>query len=288
MILTLILAAWVQEPVYSGPQKGEPLPPLKVLDMTGPDKGKDVDLVADAGGSPAVWVFIHEITRQAAQVLTAIDRAAAVRPSLKAAFVLLTADMNATEQRTPMMQESLQYRTRWTVSPDGKEGPGAYGLNKTVTLTVLLARNNVVTANWAIVSPSDVDAPPIVKAIADLVPADPVAELKLEVETLRRENARLKAQIEKLKSAPGGEARPATSGRAPTDPDLNGAMRRIVRKDASDAEVDAAIAAILERLKARPELRPQVVDGYTLLVDLKYGGEYARKRLQEALQEIRK
>jgi hypothetical protein len=286
MLPALILALLSQDPIYSGPQKGEPLPPLRVLDLTGPAKGREVDLVAEAGGAPLAVVFVHEVTRQAAQVLRAIDQAVAVRPSMKAAFVLLTADMNAAEQRTPMMQGSLQFKTRWAVSPDGREGPGAYGLNKAVTLTVLLAKENVVVLNRAIVSPSDVDGPPLVNAIAGLAPGDPRAELQAEVEALRSENARLKAQIEKLQQDPGAR-RPPPAGKAPADPELNAALRRLVRRDAADADVDAAFKAVQDRLDAAPGLRQELVDGYTLLIDLKYGGEYARRRLLEALKELR-
>lgn len=288
MTTVLLLAALLtQDPVYSGPQKGEKTPPFKSLILSGEHKGREIDFITEAQGAPSLIVFVHEVTRQAAQVLRSLDEAAAVRPGLKALFVLLSDDMNNVEQRTPVMQNSLKFKTPWAVSPDGREGPGAYGLNKVTTLTILLAKDNRVLANWAITAPSDVDAPPIVKALADLVPADRMMELEAKVSALQRENAALKAQLEK--QAPGAApARRPLVGKAPADPALNGAMRRIIRKDSADADVDAAFKDIDERLKASPELKKEAVDGYMLLIDLKYGGDYAQKRLKEALEALKK
>jgi hypothetical protein len=181
------------------------------------------------------------------------------------------------------MQNSLKFRTPWGLSLDGKEGPGSYGLNKSMTLTILLAKDGVVVRNWAFIAPSDVDAPPIVKAIADLVPADRAAELESRVAALERENAALRAQIERQQK---GAKPPA--GKAPADSALNGAMRRIVRMGASDADVDAAFKDIEARLKEKPELRTEAADGYALLIDLNYGGEYARKRLKDAAEALKK
>jgi uncharacterized small protein (DUF1192 family) len=282
-MIALALALLCQADVFSGPQKGEKLPSFKVLDMTGGTKGKEVD-VAPRG--PALVVFIHEATRPAAQVLRALDQAAAARPGLASWFVLLAEDMNAAEQRVPAMQGSLKFRTPWGISVDGKEGPGALGLNKAVTLTVLLAKDGVVQGNWAITSPSDVDAPPIVKAIDALVPADRVAELEARVAALEREVAQLKQQTGGGMAA--RPARPASAGKAPADAALNGAMRRVIRRDAADADVDAALKEIDERARSSAELKQEAIDGFTLLVDLKYGGDYAQKRLKEALEALKK
>jgi hypothetical protein len=287
----LVLALLSQTAVYSGPQKGEKTASFKVLDMSGPSKGQEIDFVAAAAGAPTLLVFIHEATRPAAQVLRQLDQAAAARPALKALFVLLAEDMNAAEQRVPAMQGSLKFRVPWGVSVDGKEGPGSYGLNKAVTLTVVLAKDNVVVGNWAITSPSDVDGPPIVKALGELVPADRTAELEARVAALEREVAQLKNQL--AGAGMGGARRapperPATAGKAPADSALNGAMRRVIRRDAPEADVDAALQEIEARARESAELRKEAQDGLLLLVDLKYGGEYAQKRLKETLEALKK
>ena len=56
------------------------------------------------------------------------------------------------------------------ISVDGKEGPGAYGLNRNVTLTVLVGKDNVVTANFALIQPSiPADAPKILAEVVKLI-----------------------------------------------------------------------------------------------------------------------
>ncbi len=284
--LALLLSLFVQDKTFSGPQKGEKTPGFKVLDMTGESKGKEIDFIETAKGAPSLIVFMHEITRPAAAVMRKLDEAAAIRPTLKSIFVLLTDDMNSTEQRTPMMQGALKFKTPWAISVDGKEGPGSYGLNKTVTLTVLLAKDNLVVANWAITAPADTDAPAIIKEIQALVPVDRIAELEARVAALEKENADLKAQIAKLKEGQPPKRQPV--GKAPTDPTLNGAMRKIIRQDSSEADVDAAFKEINDKLAETPDLKQQAIDGYMLLIDLKYGGEYAQKKLKEALDALRK
>jgi hypothetical protein len=52
-------------------------------------------------------------------------------------------------------------------SAEGIEGPGSYGLNRNVELTVLVAKEKKVTANFALVQPgAHVDGPKILAAIA--------------------------------------------------------------------------------------------------------------------------
>ena len=66
------------------------------------------------------------------------------------------------------------------ISVDGAEGPGAYGLNRNVTLTVLAGKGGTVTANYALVQPSvQADAPKILAEVAELVGGEvpPLEEL---------------------------------------------------------------------------------------------------------------
>ncbi|MAG94542.1 MAG: hypothetical protein CMJ48_12445, partial [Planctomycetaceae bacterium] len=55
------------------------------------------------------------------------------------------------------------------ISVDGAEGPGSYGLNRNVNLTVLVAHENRVAANFALVQPSETDVPKILAEVVDLV-----------------------------------------------------------------------------------------------------------------------
>src|SRR6185369_16921915 len=70
---------------------------------------------------------------------------------------------------------------------DGVEGPGNYGLNKECMMTIIAARDNQVTANFALVQPGIVDAPKIIQALARLCddPHPPTAEQLSERQVAR-------------------------------------------------------------------------------------------------------
>ena len=53
------------DPVFSGPQVGEKLPPFETLGVVGDSSGKKHDFVKDAKGKPVVLVFFHDRTRPA-------------------------------------------------------------------------------------------------------------------------------------------------------------------------------------------------------------------------------
>ena len=66
-------------------------------------------------------------------------------------------------------------RAPWEYT-EGKEGPGSYGLNRNVTLTILVGKEGKVTANFALVQPStQADLPKILEEVAK-VAGGPVAK----------------------------------------------------------------------------------------------------------------
>ena len=69
------------------------------------------------------------------------------------------------------------------IAPGGAEGPGNYGLNRNVTLTILAANEGKVTANFAIVQPNETNAPRVLAAVAKLVgkPAPTAEEIRAEL-----------------------------------------------------------------------------------------------------------
>ena len=78
------------------------------------------------------------------------------------------------------------------------------------------------------------------------------------------------------------------AGAAPKDPTLVGLMRKIINRESMDADVDEAFKQINEFIAGKDDLKKEVVDGYTLLIDLKYGSESAQKKLKEALEALKK
>jgi len=274
-IALALLLSQMQDPVFSGPQKGEKTPAFKVLDL----QGREVDCLTEWKGAPALIVFIHELTRPSAQVLRKLDEHVGRREGLKALIVLLGDDINKNERYAPLFQSIMKFRGVLGTSVDGKEGPGAYGLNRAVQLTILIAKDNVVAGNWAITSPSDTDAPAITKAIDEMLGMKP-NPLEDRVAALEKEVRELRVLVEELRRGQAPKPERKLPGAAPTDATLNGLMRRLIRPERTDAEVDGVLKEMDDYAKT-DELKKQVIDGFVLLRELKYGTEYAQKKIKE-------
>jgi hypothetical protein len=161
-----------EEPVFSGPQVGEKLPGFEARGVLGDLEGKSFDLVAQADGKPLAIIFVHEVTRPSIGLTRLVMDYAAQRKAdgLTAGVVFLTEDATSTEAWIKRASHALPASVPLGISLDGREGPGALGLNRGVTLTVLVAKDSKVTANFALVQPSiEVDAEKIAAAIVDVL-----------------------------------------------------------------------------------------------------------------------
>lgn len=179
-LLSVATAGGQQEPVFSGPQVGEKLAPFQIKGVFGPQAAKQIDLVSEAGEKPVIVVFVHERTRPAFGLTNTLMRFAASRAKdgLVAAVVFLTDDPTSTERWMKQVEQHFPQGATLGISVDGVEGPGAYGLNRNVTLTVLVAKQNRVTANFALVQPSlQADGPAIFKAIVDVLGGGEVPDI---------------------------------------------------------------------------------------------------------------
>ena len=160
------------ERVFSGPQVGEKLTPFKVTGVYDDAAGKDFDPVVQAGGKPTVVVFVHKVTRPSIGLTRLLMNYAANRKKdgLHTALVFLSEDATETTAWMKRARGAIPKGIPVGISPDGKEGPGAYGLNRNMTLTVLVAKDDKVTANFALVQPGvKADLQKIVKEIVKLV-----------------------------------------------------------------------------------------------------------------------
>jgi hypothetical protein len=193
-ILLLLAATPLQDRVFSGPQPGEKAAAFKVLGVAGPHAGKEAELAADPKGGPMLLVFVHELTRPAMQLLRPLDTYASKVASdgLDTQFVWLSADRTFTEEFLGRARQSLNLTSPISISLDGIEGPGSYGLNRKVALTILIVKEQTVVANYAITQPNETDAPPILAEMAKLVGKAPptLAELGADRANMRRDTAR--------------------------------------------------------------------------------------------------
>ncbi|MGH7127121.1 MAG: hypothetical protein ACREJB_02295 [Planctomycetaceae bacterium] len=168
----MISARAAEEPVFSGPQPGETLAPFKVRGVFDEDAGKELDLVTAAAGKPTLIIFMHQATRPSVAVTrTVLDYAATrKKDGLATGLVYLADDATEAEAFLKRARHALPKETPIGISTDGAEGPGAYGLNRNVTLTVLIAREGKVTANFALVQPSlQADVPRILDELVKLI-----------------------------------------------------------------------------------------------------------------------
>jgi hypothetical protein len=262
-LLLLAAATPQQDKVFSGPQPGEKAPPFKVLQVFGPQAGKEVELAGESKGGPALLVFVHELTRPAMQLLRPLDLYASkvAGDGLDTHFVWLAADRTLTEEFLGRARQSLNLQSPINISLDGIEGPGSYGLNRKVALTILIVKEQQVVANFAITQPNETDAPPILAEMAKLVGKTPptLAELGADRANMRRDTAR------PTPARPTDVARPAA--------DAAEAVKRledeVARLKSLDQEHHArALARVAELEKRVAELADALNDARTKIAKL--------------------
>jgi hypothetical protein len=228
-----------KEELFSGPQVGEKLPSFKVRGVLG-SEGKELDFVKQADGKPLVLVFVHDVNRPSigmARVLTSYTTSRA-KDGLETGVVFLNDDATAAEENIKRMQHALTPAAPTGISPDGKEGPGSYGLNRKVTLTILVGKEGKVTANFALVQPSlQADLPKILKEVVA------VAGGKVP-------------KLEDIAGAPEMMRRDPKG--APNLDELRGLIRPVIRLDAKPEEVDEAAAAVEKYVAKNEAARKEV------------------------------
>lgn len=179
---TASAGASAEPPVFSGPQPGEPLPPLQLRGVYDELAGKTFDPVQQAAGKPTMLVFVHSLTRPGVALTRAITEYAHQQPDrdVVAAIVWLDDDQSKAESYLRRARKSLGLSVPVGISVDGAEGPGAYGLNRNVELTVLLAEEGAVFANFALVQPSVTEASKIAGELAELLDQPAPSQQRME------------------------------------------------------------------------------------------------------------
>jgi len=119
----------------------------------------------------------------------------------------LSDDVTDAENTLKRSGHALTRQAPTGISTDGREGPGSYGLNRNVTLTILVGKDNRVTANFALIQPSiQTDLPKVLESLAKATGGKtPTLEDLLIVSNLKLQGAigrmiRLDATAEELHS----------------------------------------------------------------------------------------
>lgn len=257
------------ETIYSGPQVGEELPTFEMVGVFDDQAGKRYDPVTEAAGKPIVLLFVHQANRPSIGMTRLLMNYLEERKDRNVAhyIVWLTADPTQAENDLKRMRHALPSKTMIGISPDGTEGPGAYGLNRQVTLTILVGKENKVTANYALVQPSvQADLPKVFQSIVDIAGGEIPDVSKMQPPAMR----------------PNPNNTPANE--ALTE-QVRSYLRPLIQKDATDEQVDQAAAAVEAWIEKNEAARKEIARISKTIVR---GGKlenYGTPRCQEILRQ---
>ncbi|HIG15640.1 MAG TPA: hypothetical protein EYQ32_14480 [Gammaproteobacteria bacterium] len=133
----------VGAPVYSGPQPGEQLRGFSVIPPTASIIDDSFDPVALGLGKPHIIIFIDDSDigegfHAFARAVEAIGKRS--RTGLAASVVILAREReNAKYEDYKPNWRYLNSVYRIGYAPEGRDGPGAYGLNRNLPMTILIA-----------------------------------------------------------------------------------------------------------------------------------------------------
>lgn len=261
-----VLPLSAAEPVFSGPQVDEKLPAFKVRGVFDADAGKELDFVTQAGDKPLVLIFVHDVNRQSISMVRVLSSYTVNRAKdgLQTGIVWLNADATEAENTLKRVKHALTPNAPTGVSLDGGEGPGAYGLNRNVQLTILVGKAGKVTANFALVQPSlQADLPKILDEVVK------VAGGKVP-------------KLEDIAGMPARAARPAVGAQ---DPNLRGLLSPVIRKTATPEEVERAAKAVEDYVAKNEATRAEVGRIANTIISAGKLKDYGTERAQEYLEK---
>ena len=273
------IAKKLSDPVFSGPQVGEALPDFKITSLVGDVEGKVLNPVADAKGQPIVLVFIHELTRPGFGLMRAVTKFSAERKDkgMNVAVVFLTDDATATAKWSKNVQRLFSENVQYGMFMDGKEGPGSYGLNRNVIVTVLVGKEEKVTGNFALVQPQlQVDGPAILESIAAVSGGGKVPSMdELEAKYAGR------SRMTRGKQNAGPE-----NGRGNTqrDPKLATLLRGVINKQATNKEVRRAASQVEEYVAKNEKAKTELARIASTVVNSDRLKNYGTSEAQEVLR----
>jgi len=272
LLIVLILTggwtnAWAaDDPVFSGPQVGEKLAPLKVRGVFDQEAGKEFDFVAQADGKPIVLIFVHDVNRQSISMTRILSQytVGRAKDGLATGIVWLDDDATEAENTLKRIRHALTPRAPIGISVDGREGPGSYGLNRNVMLTILVGKEGKVTGNFALVQPSlQVDLPKILQSVVAV--AGGTAPKLDELEGMR----------EMMRNKPAADQ----------PPNLRPLLVPVIRRDAPAEAVDKAAKALEEFVATDEAARKEVGRIANTIIDAGKLEDYGTPRAQEYLRK---
>ena len=201
--------------IFSGPQPGERLPPLTVAGIGGRIDGTTFDITTKADGKPLV-LFLQDTNGVGVKglvnvfgLLLQIDafqkRDSKTRSGeksnegLQIGVVFLADNLDTLpEWARDMLRKEIPNEVLTGISPDGREGPGSYGLNRNVAQTVIIAKDGKVLHNFAFTQPMLYADPHVLGAIAQAIGEEPASVAKWLNEEKAAESERMQRDRRKM------------------------------------------------------------------------------------------
>lgn len=276
-ILCLLVSLTADESVFSGPQPGEKLLPFVMTGVLGDDADKKIDVVDEKATNPCVLIFVHERSRPAFGLSNVVMRLVEDRggEKINGTLIFLTDDPTETADWMNRTSQYFPKQIRKGISVDRKEGPGSYGLNRNVSLTVLVAKDGLVTANFALVQPSiEVDGPKIFQAIADVLGEDVAPKITDYQPQQRGDTASMKER---------DGARSRNEAAASQHPQIRPMLSSVIQKTATDEEVIAAAKKVEEFAAEHADFRVDVGDIARRIIAADKLESYGTAKCQEYL-----
>jgi len=185
--------------VFSGPQPGEPAPSFQATALTGPNAGESADPTAGAGDGVRILFFQNDsgtslrgmlaFNRVLEQVQRTTDR------RISTSVVLLGDDPAALKEQSGRWSQMLP-KSGVTVfaSADGRDGPGALGLNRKVVQTVVIVRDGKTSHNFPFPQGMLRPDPYLLGAVAEALGQTPAA-LQTKLRAAAPVNARPRDRV---------------------------------------------------------------------------------------------
>ena len=255
LLLTLVVAFSISSianaapPEFSGPQVGEAMPPFRVVGVYDENAGEEAEVIKLIDGKPVLLVFVHKLTRPGIALTRSLTLYADSLGKEKAVtrIIWLTDDKAKAEQYLTNARRSLNFKVPVGISVDGIEGPGAYGLNRNVELTILVGKENKVTANFAIVQPSLSEAAKIAGELSRAAGVDPPTAEQLNKLAHPGGNPQQRMRQMKKKDA---DAKATPTRGAASDASQNTALRDLMKAMLADQNSETATTKSVAAINA--------------------------------------
>ncbi len=172
-------ADWIknlEKPIYSGPQSGEKIPSLTAINLRGDQAGQEFDPVDLAGDKLHLMFFVRKsrtfgrFLGQLRQQLQSIEENS--KQPWAMSVIVCTDDANEAEKSFSVLDQRYPKNLIVALSKEGSAGPPAYGLDKNLTATVIVAKNGKVAHNLPYAGNAFYTQPHILGAIAKAMEVD--------------------------------------------------------------------------------------------------------------------